>query len=66
MIRADEAVRAGDRSIREFLRTLSNVQWAGPRMWGHVADERTFADLDTPDDLRRLGLDVSPGEGVEQ
>jgi molybdenum cofactor guanylyltransferase len=66
LIRADEAVRAGDRSIREFLRTLPDVQWAGPRMWGDIADEQAFTDLDTPDDLRRLGLHVSPGEGVEQ
>jgi molybdopterin-guanine dinucleotide biosynthesis protein A len=64
--RADEAVRGGERAIRPFLRTLPDLQWAGPRMWGHVAEEGTLSDVDTPDDLRRLGLDASPGEGVEQ
>jgi molybdenum cofactor guanylyltransferase len=66
LLRADEAVRAGERSTRAFLRTLSDVQWAGPRMWGNVTGEWAFADLDSPEDLRRLGLDVAPGEGVEQ
>lgn len=63
---AEDAVREGERSIRRFLGTLPEVQWAGPRMWGHVADERTFADVDTPEDLRCLGLDATAGDDVEQ
>jgi molybdopterin-guanine dinucleotide biosynthesis protein A len=63
---ARDAVRGGERSIRAFLGTIPEVQWAGPRMWGSVADERAFSDVDTPEDLRRLGLAASTGEGVEQ
>lgn len=37
-----------------LLRAAPDVQWAGPRMWGQVADDRAFLDLDTPEDLRRL------------
>jgi molybdopterin-guanine dinucleotide biosynthesis protein A len=66
LIRAEEAVRRGERAIRPFLRTLPDLQWTGPRMWGHVAEERTLGDVDTPEDLRRLGLDARPGGGVEQ
>jgi CTP:molybdopterin cytidylyltransferase MocA len=35
-------------------------------MWGHVADERTLADVDTPDDLMELGLATDHEGGVEQ
>jgi molybdopterin-guanine dinucleotide biosynthesis protein A len=63
---ARDAVRGGERSIRAFLGTLPEVQWAGPRMWGHVAHERAFSDVDAPEDLRRLGLDATAGDGVEQ
>jgi molybdopterin-guanine dinucleotide biosynthesis protein A len=66
LITAEEAVEGGERSIRGFLRTLVDTQWAGPRMWGHLADETAFSDVDTPEDLRRLGLAAPPGEGVEQ
>jgi molybdopterin-guanine dinucleotide biosynthesis protein A len=66
LLRADQAVRAGQRALRDFLRTLPEVQWAGPRMWGHLADEGVLSDVDTPEDLRRLGLDASARGGVEQ
>ena len=56
--RARAAVEAGERSIRALLRDLPDLQWAGPRMWGHVAAERELEDVDTPEDLRRLGLDL--------
>jgi molybdopterin-guanine dinucleotide biosynthesis protein A len=54
--RAPEAVARGEDSVRRFLASLPGVQWVGPRMWGAIADERTFADVDTPEDLDRLGL----------
>jgi molybdenum cofactor guanylyltransferase len=66
LLLAEEVVRGGERSIRAFLPRLPDLQWAGPRMWGHVADERTLADVDTPDDLRKLGLATDHEGGVEQ
>jgi molybdopterin-guanine dinucleotide biosynthesis protein A len=54
--RAQEAVARGEDSVRRFLASLPGVQWVGPRMWGPVADERAFADVDAPEDLDRLGL----------
>jgi molybdopterin-guanine dinucleotide biosynthesis protein A len=66
LLLAAEAIRSGERSIRAFLPAVPDLQWAGPRMWGHVADERTLADVDTPEDLRRLGLDADLQGGVEQ
>jgi molybdenum cofactor guanylyltransferase len=54
--RTPAAVSDGEDSVRRFLGSLPGVQWVGPRMWGEVADERTFADVDTPEDLVRLGL----------
>jgi molybdenum cofactor guanylyltransferase len=66
LLLAEEAVRGGERSIRAFLPRLADLQWAGPRMWGHVADERTLADMDTPEDLRKLGLAADHEGGVEQ
>jgi molybdenum cofactor guanylyltransferase len=62
---APEAVAAGQDSVRAFLGTLPGVQWVGPRIWGPVADERTFADVDTPADLERLGLRAG-GDAVEE
>ena len=66
LLLAAEVVRNGERSIRAFLPAVPDLQWAGPRMWGHVADERTLADVDTPEDLRRLGLATDLPGGVEQ
>jgi molybdopterin-guanine dinucleotide biosynthesis protein A len=66
LLLAAEAVRSGERSIRAFLPAVPDLQWAGPRMWGHVADERTLADVDTPEDLRRFGLATDLEGGVEQ
>ena len=57
---APEAVARGEDSVRRFLASLGGVQWVGPRMWGAVADERTFSDVDTPEDLERLGLRAVP------
>lgn len=63
---APEAVAAGQDSVRAFLLSLPAVQWAGPRMWASVADERTFADVDSPEDLARLGLGGGGADAVEQ
>jgi hypothetical protein len=35
------------------------VVWLQEPDWTGVADRRTFADVDTPADLARLGLDAS-------
>jgi hypothetical protein len=35
-------------------------------MWAQVADERTFADIDSPEDLARLGLGGGGADAVEQ
>jgi molybdenum cofactor guanylyltransferase len=63
---APAAVAAGQDSVREFLRSLAAVQWVGPRMWGPVAEERSFTDVDSPEDLARLGLAGGLRDAVEQ
>jgi molybdenum cofactor guanylyltransferase len=63
---APAAVAAGQDSVRVFLRSLSAVQWVGPRMWGSVAEARTFTDVDSPEDLARLGLAGGLRDAVEQ
>jgi molybdopterin-guanine dinucleotide biosynthesis protein A len=51
----------GETSMRALLGSLPEVQWAGPRMWGSVATEASFLDVDTPDDLERAERpDVEP------
>jgi molybdenum cofactor guanylyltransferase len=59
---AERLVAGGERSMRALLREAGDVQWAGPRMWGGVADEQAFLDLDTPEDLQRLRADGSDVE----
>ena len=48
------AVRSGESSLRGIadagFETVTEAEWGG------VADARSFADVDTPDDLERLGL----------
>jgi molybdopterin-guanine dinucleotide biosynthesis protein A len=63
---AAEAVEEGERSIRAFLPRVPDLQWAGPRMWGDVADDGVLADVDTPEDLRRLGIGTGSNGAVEQ
>jgi molybdopterin-guanine dinucleotide biosynthesis protein A len=55
---AERLATAGEPSMRALL-AAGDVQWAGPRMWGDVADERAFLDLDTPEDVTRL-RDIVP------
>jgi molybdopterin-guanine dinucleotide biosynthesis protein A len=51
----------GETSMRALLGSLPEVQWAGPRMWGSVATETAFLDVDTPEDLERAERsDVEP------
>jgi molybdopterin-guanine dinucleotide biosynthesis protein A len=47
---AQDLTAQGERSMRALLSRIG-AQWAGPRMWGSVADERAFSDVDTPEDL---------------
>ena len=53
----DEAyasVRSGDVSLRAI--ASSDCEFASEADWGAVATPLTFADVDTPEDLHRLGL----------
>lgn len=53
----DERLAAGDRSLRDLLETLAAsgaVSWVEPEEWEPVAGPEAFADVDTPEDLRRL------------
>jgi molybdenum cofactor guanylyltransferase len=61
LMTAERLVRGGEDSLRALLGALPEVQWAGPRMWGKVATESSFLDLDEPADLERV-----PGDDVER
>jgi molybdopterin-guanine dinucleotide biosynthesis protein A len=53
----DERLAAGGRSLRDLLETLAAsgaVSWVEPQEWEPVAGPEAFADVDTPEDLRRL------------
>ncbi|HEV8626359.1 MAG TPA: molybdenum cofactor guanylyltransferase [Acidimicrobiia bacterium] len=53
----DERLAAGGRSLRDLLETLAasgSVSWVEREEWEPVAGPDAFADVDTPDDLRRL------------
>jgi molybdopterin-guanine dinucleotide biosynthesis protein A len=52
--RAKAAVRAGESSLRAI--ADAGFETITESEWGEVADARAFADVDTPEDLRRLGL----------
>ena len=51
---ARAAVRAGASSLRAI--AADGVETVTHAEWGAVADLRSFADVDTPEDLDRLGL----------
>ena len=51
---ARAALRSGDRSLRAV--AGSDCEFLSEAEWGVVATALTFADVDTPDDLCRLGL----------
>ena len=53
----DERLAAGGRSLRDLLETLAisgAVSWVEQEEWEPVAGPEAFADVDTPEDLRRL------------
>jgi molybdopterin-guanine dinucleotide biosynthesis protein A len=53
----DERLAAGGRSLRDLLETLAAsgaVSWVEEEEWEPVAGPEAFADVDTPEDLRRL------------
>ena len=51
---ATAALRSGDTSLRGMADTTAD--YLPPSCWRAVATEQSFADVDTPDDLERLGL----------
>lgn len=54
----DRRLAAGAKSLRllvEDLATRGEAAWVEPEEWQQVADPATFSDVDTPEDLRRLG-----------
>jgi molybdopterin-guanine dinucleotide biosynthesis protein A len=57
LARAEALVATGARSVRAL---LDEAELVGPEVWGLVAAPDAFFDLDTPEDLARLGL-ARPG-----
>jgi molybdopterin-guanine dinucleotide biosynthesis protein A len=56
--RAERIAASGERAVRAALGPAT--AYAVEADWGPVASASDFADVDTPDDARRLGLDQSP------
>ncbi len=54
---AESLVRRGVRSLRH-LTSQPDVVLLDESSWRGVADEREFVDVDSPDDLKRLGLET--------
>jgi molybdenum cofactor guanylyltransferase len=53
----DRLLAAGGRSLRALLEAMDargDVGWVEPEEWERVAEPVALADVDTPDDLRRL------------
>ena len=53
----DRLLAAGGRSLRALLEAMDargEVGWIEPEEWERVADPAALADVDTPEDLRRL------------
>lgn len=52
-----ERLATGGRSLRDLLESMAqagHVAWVEPEEWAAVAGPEAFADVDTPEDLRRL------------
>jgi len=52
---AQELVNRGVRSL-QHLSSLTGAVYLDESAWAHVASKRDFSDVDSPDDLYRLGL----------
>ena len=53
----DRLLAGGGRSLRALLEAMDargEVGWVQPEEWARVAEASALADVDTPDDLRRL------------
>lgn len=58
---AEEIVASGERSMLALLDARSTtVRWLDEAEWSAVTSARCFADVDTPSDAQRFGLEV-PG-----
>lgn len=57
--RAGALASQGKLAVAELL-AAAPVHFLAQDAWGHVATEDAFADVDTPEDLRRLGVVVDP------
>jgi molybdopterin-guanine dinucleotide biosynthesis protein A len=62
--RSAERAAHGARSFRELLDEMDAVR-VGPDDWAGVALPSVLADVDTPDDLERLGLTWRPGRPAD-
>jgi molybdopterin-guanine dinucleotide biosynthesis protein A len=60
---AARLVHAGERSL-QHLALMPGVVLLAESAWSGVAEEREFADVDSPSDLRRLGLWPSSPPGT--
>ena len=54
---AHASLRRGSTSLRGI--AGSGCEYISEAVWGSVASASTFADVDTPEDLHRLGLSNS-------
>jgi molybdenum cofactor guanylyltransferase len=52
---AEALVKSGERTFQPLL-ARSSITFVTETQWGVTIDDEEFADVDTPDDLRRLGL----------
>ena len=55
--RAHELLSLGERSLRRLV-DGPGVVLLDESTWGHVVGEEVFCDVDSPEDLRRLGLEA--------
>jgi hypothetical protein len=52
-------VADGRRSLRALL-AATPVEFVGPERWTRVAEPNALDDVDTPEDVTRLGLEPPP------
>ncbi len=61
LVRAGEMLSAGERSMHALVDALApSVRWFDEPEWSAVTTARCFADVDTPEDAHRFGLEA-PG-----